>query len=150
MGDAPRPLWATGLALFCAATVAYLVARDLFVPEVRDTEVWLGFELRGWPARLTAPVHWAIFAAGAVGFWRQRGWVWPWASVYAFQIAIAHLVWNLTSPSGGGLVPGLWQLVLFSIPATALLWARPGGGRRAPRSTRGDGLRHPAGSDPER
>ena len=120
-----RPLWATGLALFCALTVVFLAIRDLFVPEVRDTEVWLGFESTGRVARLTAPIHWAIFAAGAWGFWRVRSWIWPWASVYVFYVAISHLVWNLVSPSGGGLSAGLWQLALFSIPALALLAARP-------------------------
>lgn len=119
-----RPWWATGLALFCAGTLLFLAARDLFVPHVRDTEVWLGFEVHGRAARLTAPLHWAVFAAGAWGYWHVRPWIWPWASVYAFVIAGSHLIWNLTSPSGGGLAAGLWQLALFSIPALALLWAR--------------------------
>lgn len=117
------------MAVFCAATVAFLVVRDLFVPHVRDTEVWLGFELHGPAAWLTAPLHWAVFALGAWGFWRCRPWVWPWASVYALVIAVSHLVWNLTSPMGGGLSAGLLQLALFSVPAVALWWARP----RAPR-----------------
>ncbi len=120
-----RPLWATALAAFCAATVVFLVVRDVLIPDVRDTEVWLGFEVHGWAARITAPLHWAIFAVGAWAFWTLRPWVWPWASVYAFSIAIGHLVWNLTSEAGGGLGAGLWQLALFSIPAIALLWARP-------------------------
>jgi len=120
-----RAWWQTACALFCAATVVFLVARDLLVPEVREVEVWLGFELRGAAARWTAPLHWALYAAAAVGFWRGRPWIWPWASVYAFGIAIGHLVWNLHSPRGGGWIAGLWQLALFSIPAVALLWARP-------------------------
>lgn len=123
--ETQRPGWALALALFCAATVVFLAARDLFVPHVRDTEVWLGFELHGTAARLTAPLHWAIFAAGAWGYWAMRPWIWPWASVYAFSIAVGHLVWNLTSPPGGGWFAGLWQLGLFSIPAVVLLWARP-------------------------
>ena len=49
------------------ATVVFLAVRDLFVPHVRDVEVWFGFELRGAAARLTAPLHWAIFAFGAWG-----------------------------------------------------------------------------------
>jgi hypothetical protein len=120
-----RPWWATVLSVFCALTVVFLISRDLFVPHVRETEVWLGFELRGWLARLTAPLHWMIFGIGAWGFWSLRPWVWPWASVYAFSIAVGHLIWNLTSDSGGGWAPGLWQLALFSAPAVALLWARP-------------------------
>jgi hypothetical protein len=132
--DTRRPAWATALAAFCAGTVVFLAARDLLVPEVRDVEVWLGFELRGGLAWATAPLHWGVFALGAWGFWRLRPWIWPWASVYAFQIAVGHLVWNLNSPSGGGLSTGLWQLAVFSLPAVALLWARPprAGSTRAP------------------
>ena len=120
-----RPWWATALACFCAATVVFLVVRDLFVPEVRDVEVWLGFELRGPLAIATAPLHWLVFAVGAWAYWTMRPWVRPWASVYAFTIAIGHLVWNLTSPRGEGLSAGLAQLVLFSVPALVLLRARP-------------------------
>jgi hypothetical protein len=105
--------------------VVFLVVRDLWLPAVRDTEVWLGFELHGFWARATAPLHWAIFAVGAWGFWQLRPWIWPWASVYAFSIAVGHLAWNLTSEAGGGWTAGLWQLGLFSLPALALLWARP-------------------------
>lgn len=123
--DAARPGWATALALFCAGTVVFLVVRDLSIPEVRDTEVWLGFELHGGWAWATAPLHWGVFALGAWGFWRMRAWVWPWASVYAFSIAVGHLVWNLTSPAGEGWRAGCIQLALFSLPAIALLWARP-------------------------
>lgn len=122
-----RPWWATALALFCASTVVFLAARDLLLPHVRDTEVWLGFELHGLAARLTAPLHWTIFALGAYGFWSLRAWVWPWASVYAFYVALSHLVWNVTSPAGGGLGQGLWQLGLLSVPAALLLLARPPG-----------------------
>jgi hypothetical protein len=45
----------TALALFCAATVVFLAARDLFVPQARDVEVWFGFELHGAAARWSAP-----------------------------------------------------------------------------------------------
>jgi hypothetical protein len=120
-----RPWWATALAIFCAATVVFLIARDLMIPEVRDVEVWFGLEIHGPLAWLTAPLHWAIFAIGAWGYWRVRPWIWPWPSVYAFTVAFGHLVWNLTSPSGGGWLDGLLQVLLFSIPAIALLFARP-------------------------
>lgn len=123
--DTQRPRWAAGMAAFCAATVVFLVARDLGIPAVRDTEVWLGFELTGRAARLTAPLHWAIYALGAWGFWRVRPWIWPWASVYALGIAVGHLVWNLTSARGGGWPAGVAQALLFSLPALALLFARP-------------------------
>ena len=121
-----RPPWATLLSAFCVISVLFLVYRDLFVPHVRDTEVWLGFELHGGPARVTAPVHWSIFGIGAWGYWKMRPWVWPWASVYALYVAVSHLVWNLVSPSGGGWSAGFWQLALFAIPAVVLLGARPG------------------------
>lgn len=121
-----RPWWVTALSLFCALTVVFLAYRDLFLPDVRDTEVWLGLEIHGFWARLTAPLHWAIFALGAWGFWTTRPWVWPWASAYVFYIAFSHLVWNLVSPAGGGWASGLGQAALFSIPAIALLEAARG------------------------
>ena len=120
-----RSLWASGLSVFCLGTLIFLVWRDLTIPEVRDVEVWLGFELRGAAAVLTAPLHWSIFAAGAWGFWHSRPWVWPWAAVYACSIALSHLIWNLSSASGGGWCAGVWQFGLFSLPAVGLLWARP-------------------------
>ena len=123
--SAARPWWATAGALFCAGTLFFLVARDLWLPHVRDVEVWAGFEVRGVWAQLTAPLHWAVFAVGAWGFWRLRPWIWPWASVYAFYVAGSHLVWNLTSPAGRGVSAGLAQLALFSVPGVLLLWARP-------------------------
>jgi hypothetical protein len=113
------------LGLGCAATVVFLIARDLFVPHVRDTEVWFGFELTGRAARLTAPIHWAIFGVGAWGFWNLRSWIWPWASVYAAIVAASHLIWNLSSPSGGGWCDGLWQFALFGVVALWLLRVRP-------------------------
>ena len=120
-----RPAWATALSAFCALTVVFLVVRDLTIAEVRDVEVWFGFEVHGWMAWVTAPLHWALFAAGAWGYAQQRPWVWPWASVYAMYIAISHLGWNLVSPLGGGWTAGLTQMILFSIPAIGLLYARP-------------------------
>lgn len=123
--SAERPAWASALAALCAATVVFTIARDVLIPEVRAVEVWLGFELRGWLALATAPVHYALFSAAAWGYWRCRAWVWPWAAVYAFYIAISHLIWNLHSPNGEGLRAGLLQLGLFSVPAIALLFAKP-------------------------
>lgn len=126
-----RPWWATPLAVFCASTVTFLVTRDLLVPEVRDTEVWFGLEFHGWLAWLTAPLHWLLFAVGAWAFWCLRPWVWPWASVYALYVAFSHLVWNLTSSTGGGWSPGLWQFAAFAGSAGILFWARPSRQHRA-------------------
>jgi uncharacterized protein (DUF924 family) len=108
------------LALFCAATVVFLAARDLTVPHVRDVEVWGGFEVHGPAAWLSAPLHWAIFALGAWGFWRVRPWVLPAAAAYAFYVAASHLVWSEASSHGRGWPVGLAQAALFSLPGFAL------------------------------
>ena len=117
----------TALALFCAATVVFLAARDLLVPHVRDVEVWFGFELRGAAARLTAPLHWAIFAFGAWGFWRARREIVPAAAGYLFYVALSHLVWSEASPNGNGWPIGLAQAAAIAVPGFLLLRAH---GRR--------------------
>ena len=114
----------TALAGFCLLSVAFLVPRDLFLAHTRDVEVWLGFELRGTAARLSAPLHWAIFAVGAWGFWRARPWIVPAAAGYCFYVALSHLIWSEASPNGQGWPMGLAQAVLFSLPGVALLRAR--------------------------
>ncbi len=116
-----RPWWMTALAVFCLGSVAFLVSRDLLLAHVRDVEVWFGFEVRGAPALLTAPIHWAVFLVGAWGFWFQRPWILPGAAAYQFYIAFSHLVWNQTSPNGRGWLAGVAQLLVFSIPGV-LLW----------------------------
>jgi hypothetical protein len=108
------------MALFCAVALFLLVYRDLAVPDAGRVEVWFGFELHDIWARRTAPIHWAIFGAGAVAFWRSWSPIWRVAIGYAVYIALSHLIWNLTSESGGGLDAGLIQLVLFSLPALAI------------------------------
>jgi hypothetical protein len=110
----------TALAAFCAATVVFLAARDLLVPEVRDVEVWLGFELRGRAAVLTAPLHWAIFAFGAWAFWRAQPWAWSAAAAYTVYIAASHLVWSEASPHGRGWAMGLLQAAGFAAVAAWL------------------------------
>ncbi len=126
----PRPWWMTALALFCLATVAFLVPRDLFFAETRDVEVWLGFELRGHAALLTAPLHWLIFLAGAWGFWRARPWIVRCAAGYVFYVALSHLVWSEASPHGNGWRVGALQALAISVPGFLLLQAwRSGWGR---------------------
>ncbi len=120
----PRPWWMTGLAAFCLATVVFLVAHDLFVADARDVEVWLGFEVRGAAALLTAPVHWAIFLVGARAFWRRRTWIVPAAAAYAFYVALSHLIWSGVSAHGHGWPAGLVYAVAFSVPGVLLLRAR--------------------------
>jgi hypothetical protein len=113
-----------GLALFCAATVVFLAARDLFVPEVRGVEVWLGFELHGRAALLTAPLHWALFAFGAFAFWRGKPWIWPAAAAYLLYVALSHLIWSEASPNGRGWPAGLAQAAAISALAFGLLRLR--------------------------
>jgi hypothetical protein len=112
------------LAVFCAGSVVFLAARDLLVPEVRDVEVWLGFEVRGAAALATAPLHWAIFAAGAWAFWSGKPWIWHAAAGYAFVIALSHLVWSEASPHGNGWRIGLLQAAGFALVAFGLLRLR--------------------------
>ena len=125
MSESPRAAVARRvLAVFCAATVPFLAARDLFVPEVRDVEVWLGFEVRGAAALATAPLHWAIFAAGAWAFWRGKPWIWHAAAAYVGVIALSHLVWSEASPNGKGWPMGLLQAAAFALVAFGLLRLR--------------------------
>ena len=111
-------------AVLCLATVGFIVPRDLFLPHTRDVEVWLGLELHGRAAHLTAPLHWAIFLVGAWGFWTARPWIVPAAAGYLFYAAVSHLVWSEASPHGNGWVVGLLQALAISIPALLLLRAR--------------------------
>jgi hypothetical protein len=114
----------TALALFCAAIVVFLAARDLLLPEIGDVEVWLGFEVRGRTARLSAPLHWAIFAIGAWAFWRAKPWIWTAAAAYLFYVAASHLIWSEVSPNGGGWPAGLLQAAGFSLLGVLLLRRR--------------------------
>ncbi|MEE8475493.1 MAG: hypothetical protein V3T01_09100 [Myxococcota bacterium] len=118
-----RPWWMTALAAFCLATLGFLVARDLFVADVRNVEVWLGFEVRGTAALLTAPVHWAIFLVAAWAFWRGRPWIVPAAAAYSFYVALSHLIWSGVSPHGHGWPAGLVYAVVLSVPGFLLLRA---------------------------
>jgi hypothetical protein len=111
-------------ALFCAVTVVFLAARDVFVPEIGDVEVWLGFELHGRAARLTAPLHWAVFAIGAFAFWRAKPWVWQAAAGYVLYVALSHLIWSEASPNGSGWPAGLAQAAAFALVAVLLLRMR--------------------------
>jgi hypothetical protein len=113
----------TALALFCAATVVFLVPRDLLFSDARYVEVWFGLEVHGTAALVTAPLHWAIFALGAYAFWRQRPWIVRAAAGYAFYVALSHLIWSEASPKGHGWLVGLAQAALFSIPGFLLLRA---------------------------
>ena len=112
-------LWA-----FCLYMTFIYLPFDIFIkPVAGDEEVWFGFVLHGWAAKLTAPLHWLIYGAGAWGFWKMSRWMWPWAAVYVAQVAVAMLVWNLTDPRGG-IVAGLISAAVVAVPTVALWRAK--------------------------
>ena len=120
-----RPWWMNLIFGFCLyMTFVYLPYDLLFKPVAEDEEVWFGFVVYGIAAKLTAPLHWAIYAAGAYGFWKMRSWMWPWAGVYVAQVAVSMLVWNLFDERGRGWIPGLIAAAVFLVPTIALWRAR--------------------------
>ena len=120
-----RPWWMTLMWVFCLyMTFIYLPFDLFFKPVAEDEEVWFGFVLTGWAAKATAPLHWLIYGAGAYGFWKMSRWMWPWAAVYAAQVMVAMLVWNLVDPRGGGWIPGLIAAAVFAVPTAALWFAK--------------------------
>ncbi len=120
-----RPWWMNLIMGFCLYMTLIYMPFDIFwKPVAQDEEVWFGITLHGWPAKLTAPLHWLIYGGLAYGFWRMRSWMWPWAAVYLAQVTIGMLVWNLLDPRGDGLVRGLVAAAVFLVPTVALLRAR--------------------------
>ncbi len=119
-----RSWWMNLLFGFCLYMALVYMPFDIFFkPVAQDQEVWFGYLLTGWAAKLTEPLHWAIYGAGAYGFWKMKSWMWPWASVYTAQIAVGMLVWNLLDERGG-VVSGVIALAIFLIPTVALYRAR--------------------------
>lgn len=123
---AKRPHWMNALFLFCLyMTFIYMPYDLLWKPVQRDVEVWFGWALHGWAAKATEPLHWALYAAGAYGFWKMRHWMWPWASVYTAQVAIGMLVWSGLYRGGArGWTLGAVSFVVFAALAVALWRAR--------------------------
>ena len=120
-----RPWWMNALLAFCLYMALIYMPYDIFFkPVAADEEVWFGFKLEGWAAKLTAPLHWLIYAAGAWGIWHMRRWMWPWGSLYLAQVTIAMLVWNVIDPNGGGWIAGLVAAALFAVPTIAMWRAR--------------------------
>ena len=120
-----RPWWMNLIFGFCVYMTFIYMPFDLFwKPVAQDEEVWFGITLHGWAAKATAPLHWLIYGAGAYGFWRMRRWMWPWAAVYAAQVTLSMLVWNLLDPRGGGWPAGLVAAAVFLLPTIALWRAR--------------------------
>lgn len=132
---ARRPVWMNALLAFSAWMAFVYVPWDLLVkPVALDEEVWFGIVLRGWAAKATEPLHLAIYAAGAYGFWFMRPWMWPWAAVYAGQVTIAMVVWPLLHVGGaGGALSALAGGAVFAALTRALWRARPHFERPRPR-----------------
>jgi short-subunit dehydrogenase len=121
-----RPWWMNFLLLICFVRAAFVIPSDFFfTPVAFAEEVWFGILFTGWAAKLTEPLHWAIFAAGAYGFWRMSPWMWPWAAVYTAQVAFSSLVWSIFHVGGlGGWALGLVTGLLVGLLAFALWNAR--------------------------
>jgi short-subunit dehydrogenase len=97
-----RPWWMNAMMLFCAYMALLYVPWDLFVkPVAVDEEVWFGVRFHGFAAKALAVPHWAMYAAGLVGFWGLHRWMHPWAAVYAAQMTIAMVVWPLLYVESG-------------------------------------------------
>ena len=109
MGDwlkkqlARRPWWMNVLLVFCVYMAFFYCPWDLLIkPVSRDTEVFLGYAFHGWAAKLTEPLHWLIYAAGAYGFWRVRPWMHPWAALYTALVAASLCIWSIRTIGGFG------------------------------------------------
>ncbi len=120
-----RPWWMNVMLVFCAWMSFVYLPWDIFIkPVAEDQEVWFGFLLTGWAAKLTAPLHWAIYAAGFVGFHKMRSWMHPWAALYVVQIAVGMLVWCVLDERGPGLIGGVVSALPFAGIAYALWQAK--------------------------
>jgi hypothetical protein len=116
-----------GLMYFCVYMAVVHIPLDfLRTPLARDDQVWFGIVFHGWAAKVGEMAHWAVYTAGAYGFWRLRTWRWPWAAVYAAQVAFSMFIWFVVHRGGpGGVLLALISLVPYG-GITLLLWrARP-------------------------
>jgi short-subunit dehydrogenase len=116
-----------GLMYFCFYMAVVHIPLDfLRTPLARDDQVWFGIVFHGWAAKVGEMAHWAVYAAGAYGLWRLRTWMWPWAAVYAAQVAFSMFIWFVVHRGGpGGVLLALISLVPYG-GITLLLWrARP-------------------------
>jgi short-subunit dehydrogenase len=122
-----RPWWMNAVMVFSAYMAFVYLPWDLFVkPVAVDEEVWFGIRFHGWAAKFLEPFHWAVYAAGAYGFRRMKAWMWPWAAVYAGQVAFGMLVWPWLYVGGFlGFLLGIVSVVPFAVLSWALWEARP-------------------------
>ena len=115
-----RPWWMSLIFYFCIYMAFIYMPFDLFLkPVVEDEEIWFGFTLTGWYAKVTEPLHWLIYGFGAYGFWRMKKWMWPWASVYVAQFVIAMFVFNMLEHNN--LMAASISASVFCIPMV-MLW----------------------------
>ena len=120
-----RPWWMNFVFAWCLVLAVGVSIEVAVRPVAEDVEVVFGIELYGWAAKVGGVLHAAIFVTGAWGFWKMAAWMWPWAAVYVFQVALAHLVWSEWSERGNGWPIGLLQAVLIS-GLGVLLWRARG------------------------
>lgn len=122
-----RPWWMNVVMVFSAYMAFVYLPWDFFLkPVALDEEVWFGIRFHGWAAKFLEPFHWAVYAAGAYGFRRMKAWMWPWAAVYAGQVAFSMLVWPWIYIGGfAGFLLGIVSVVPFGALAWALWEARP-------------------------
>ena len=124
---AGRPWWMNTLMVFSAYMAFVYCPWDILVkPAEVDEEVWFGIRFHGGAAKLTGLFHWAVYLAGAYGFRKMRPWMWPWAAVYAGQVAFSMLMWNWIYVGGFlGFLLGIIAVIPFGL-LTLVLWeARP-------------------------
>lgn len=132
-----RPWWMNVLMVFAGYMAFVYLPWDIFIkPAAIDEEVWFGVRFHAGTAKFLALFHWAIYAAGAYGFRRMRPWMWPWAAVYAGQVAFSMMVWPWIYVGGFvGFLLGLVSVVPFAALTWALWEAQPHF-QAAPRSLR--------------
>ena len=120
-----RPIWMNLLMVFCAYMTFIYMPFDLFYKPVdQDSEVWFGYAFHGWAAKATEPLHWLIYGAGFYGFLKMKSWMFPWAALYVFQVAIAMFLFALIRGEIDSIL-GIAILYAVAIPFVALgvmLW----------------------------
>ncbi|MBM4385324.1 MAG: SDR family NAD(P)-dependent oxidoreductase [Deltaproteobacteria bacterium] len=119
-----RPWWMNALMFFCAYMAFIYVPWDFMMKPTRfDEEVWFGIRFDGVWAKLLEPPHWFVYGAGVLGFWRMRSWMWPWAALYAAQVAFSMAVWPLlyARDKSGAIAAGFVAAVVFAL-ITRELW----------------------------
>ena len=120
-----RPVWMNVLMVFCAyMSFIYMPFDFFFKPVDQDEEVWFGVMLHGWWAKATEPLHWLIYGFGMYGFLRMKPWMFPWAALYTFQVAVAMLVWRVLY-GRGNVVFGILTALPFVVLGVKLWQAKP-------------------------